>query len=43
MANKNYTNNQKKMVRKKIKYKITQTGKENKQYKWRYDGNGRHA
>ena len=43
MPKKNYTNNQKKIVRKKIKYKITQTGKENKQYKWRYDETGRHA
>ena len=43
MSKKNYTNNQKKIVKKKIKYKITQNGKENKQYKWRYDETGRHT
>lgn len=40
MAKKPYTNNQKKRVKKKIKYKIKQTGKEDKR---RYGGIGRHA
>ena len=31
MARKKFKNNQKKMIRKKIKYKITQNSKENKQ------------
>ena len=43
MPKKDYSNNQKKRIKKQIKYKIKQTGKDYKQNKRRHDGTGRHA